>query len=63
MGSYVVIDAGLRWSIGERASIDFRGANLLNRFYPYNFYSNGSGSASFLMGAPRSGEVVFSYQF
>lgn len=63
MPSYVVVDAGLRWSIGERTAIDFRGANLFNRFYTYNYSSNANGSGSFLMGAPRSGEIVFSTRF
>ncbi len=68
LGAYVVVDAGLRWSLNEHTTIDFRGANLFNRFYAYNYYGNGTfngsgiGSAAFLMGAPRSGEVVFTWR-
>jgi iron complex outermembrane receptor protein len=68
LGAYVVVDAGLRWSVNDRIAIDFRGANLFNRFYAYNYYGNGTfnssgiGNAAFLMGAPRSGTVVFTWR-
>ncbi|MET0240676.1 MAG: TonB-dependent receptor [Sphingobium sp.] len=45
---YEVVDAGLRWTISERLSLDGRVSNIFDKIYPI-----GSGTGQWLLGAPR----------
>jgi len=60
---YTTVDGGVRWSVSERTAIDFRAVNLFNAFYANNFDSNGRGGGNWLLGAPRSFEIVFTGRF
>jgi len=60
---YTTVDGGVRWSVSERTAIDFRGVNLFDAFYANNFEANGRGGGGWLLGAPRSFEIVFTARF
>jgi len=60
---YTTVDAGVRWSVSERTAIDFRGVNIFDAFYGNNFEANGRGGGGWLLGAPRSFEIVFTGRF
>lgn len=61
--AYTIVDATLRKSLSSKVSLDFRVTNLFDEFYPQSYTGNGLGGINWLIGAPRSAEVVLTAGF
>jgi iron complex outermembrane receptor protein len=60
---YTVVDATLRKQLSNKVSLDLRVTNMFNEFYPLSYTGNGLGGINWLIGAPRSAEIVLTAGF
>lgn len=61
--AYNVVDAGLHWDATQALAFDLRGKNIFDKFYAYTSVANGNNGGQWVLGAPRTVEVVMTAKF